>query len=87
MTGLDRPTIFFSRPSSGVFLLVDAAHRFQLVDRRVFRIAGFGVEQTGLGAQAAMHAAVEIAGDGRVDEFLEDADTFFERSTHTGTPL
>src|SRR5574340_1136268 len=54
-----------------VFLLVDAAQWLNLVDRRVLGIAGLRVEQAGLGAQAAMHAGIEIAGDRRVDDFLQ----------------
>ena len=69
----------------GVFLLVHAAQRFQLVDRGVLRIAAFGIEQACFGAQAAMHAAAEVARDRRVDDFLEDADAFVEGSTHTCT--
>ena len=48
------------------------------MDGGVFGIAGLGVEQAGLGAQAAMHAAAEITGDRGVDDFLQYPDTFFE---------
>jgi len=68
---------FFQPPQQGVFLLVDATQRLQLVDRRVLGVAGFRIEQAGFGTQAAVHAAVEVAGDGRVDDFLEDADCLF----------
>ena len=37
-----------------------AAQRLELVDRRVLRLAGRGVEVAGLGAQAAAHAGVEV---------------------------
>ncbi len=65
-----------------VFLLPDTAQRFQFVDRRVFRVAGFVVEQTRFGAQSAMHATGEIAGDRCIDHFLEGVDAFGESSAH-----
>ncbi len=71
----------------GVFLLVDPAQGFQLVNGGVLGIAGFRIEQAGLGADAAVHATVEIAGDGGVDDLLEDPDAFIHCGAHTATPL
>ena len=71
----------------GVLLLPGAAQRLQLVDGRVLRIARFGVEQAGLGAQPAMHAAGEEAGDGGVQHFLEGVHAAFVSCAHDATPF
>ena len=70
----------------GVLLLPQPPHGFELADGRVLGVAAFGVEQAGVGTHAAVHAAGEERGHGRVDLFAQRVEAFVETDAHARTP-
>ena len=85
---LRQPDKFFQAANERVLLFPQTAHRLELVDGHIARIACFCMKQAGIGAHATVDATAEVGCDRRIDLFPEGVDAPFKsRLAHTLTPF
>jgi hypothetical protein len=71
----------------GIFPRPHATHQVELVDRGIFRVFGFAVENTGLRTKAAAYTGGEKGRNRGINLLAKGIEATFEGSGHDSAPL